>query len=230
MNMEIIRNYINNRLSSAPSLSVKYGVVISIDPLKIKLNKDTIITGKQILLTEGVIRKEFHIAVHTHWFEEDTFVHEHSDGNKLILGTDWDIKALMYNGGLVAPAPSAAIPPSTMAIQGSASTGQIDLKNGQKKYDLSHDAEDDFETLPNPKPTESTVTVKINGEVFPLTKDKDGETEDDVDGNDKYWAVLNYGLHKDDVVILLSLPNNNVYVVLSKLYEVDTSKFQEEEN
>ena len=135
----------------------------------------------------------------------------------------------MYMGGLVAPAPSAAVPPSTMSIQGSASTGQIDLKNGQKQYDLSHDAEDDFETLPNPEPTQSTVTVKINGEEFPLTKDKDGETEDDVDGTDKYWAVLNYGLHKDDVVILLRLPNNNQYVVLSKLYTVEKSKFQEEE-
>lgn len=229
MNMNSIRTYINNLLSSQPKLSVKYGVVISIEPLKIKLNKDTIIQDAQILLTEGVIRKEFHIAVHTHWFEEDTFVHAHSDGNKLILGTDWDIKALMYNGGLVAPAPSAAIPPSTMAIQGAASTGQIDLKNGQKQYDLSHDAEDDFETLPNPEPTASTVTVKINGEEYPLTKDKDGETEEDVDGTDKYWAVLNYGLHKDDVVILLSLPNSNQYIVLSKLYEVKTSKFQEEE-
>ena len=50
-----------------------------------------------------------------------------------------------------------------------------------------------------------------------------------MDGTDKYWAVLNYGLHKDDVVIMLKLPNNNVYVVLSKLYTVEKSKFQEEE-
>ena len=229
MNMSVIKEYIHNQINARPSLNVVYGVVISIEPLKIKLNKELIIEKNQILLTEGVIRKEFHIAVHTHLFEEDTFKHAHSDGNKLILGTDWDIKALMYMGGLVAPAPSAAVPPSTMSIQGSASTGQIDLKNGQKQYDLSHDAEDDFETLPNPEPTQSTVTVKINGEEFPLTKDKDGETEDDVDGTDKYWAVLNYGLHKDDVVIMLKLPNNNVYVVLSKLYTVEKSKFQEEE-
>lgn len=229
MDMSVIKEYIHNQINARPSLNVVYGVVISIEPLKIKLNKELIIEKNQILLTEGVIRKEFHIAVHTHLFEEDTFKHAHSDGNKLILGTDWDIKALMYMGGLVAPAPSAAVPPSTMSIQGSASTGQIDLKNGQKQYDLSHDAEDDFETLPNPEPTQSTVTVKINGEEFPLTKDKDGETEDDVDGTDKYWAVLNYGLHKDDVVIMLKLPNNNVYVVLSKLYTVEKSKFQEEE-
>lgn len=228
MDMSIIRDYVNKAMNERNSLAVTYGVVISIDPLKIKLNKELIIQKNQILLTEGVIRKEFHIAVHTHLFEEDTFKHAHSDGNKLILGTDWDIKALMYMGGLTAPPPSAAIPPSTMSIQGSASTGQIDLKNGQKQYDLSHDAESDFETLPNPEPTKSTVTVKINGEEFPLTKDKDGATEDDVDGTDKYWAVLNYGLHKDDVVIMLKLPNNNVYVVLSKLYMVEKSKFQEE--
>ena len=229
MDMSIIRDYVNKVMNERNSLAITYGVVVSIDPLQIKLNKNTILDKNHLLLTEGVIRKEFHIAVHTHLFEEDTFKHAHSDGNKLILGTDWDIKALMYMGGLVAPAPSAAVPPSTMSIQGSASTGQIDLKNGQKQYDLSHDAEDDFETLPNPEPTQSTVTVKINGEEFPLTKDKDGETEDDVDGTDKYWAVLNYGLHKDDVVILLRLPNNNQYVVLSKLYMVEKSKFQEEE-
>ena len=229
MDMSIIRDYVNKVMNERNSLAITYGVVVSIEPLQIKLNKNTILDKNHLLLTEGVIRKEFHIAVHTHLFEEDTFKHAHSDGNKLILGTDWDIKALMYMGGLVAPAPSAAVPPSTMSIQGSASTGQIDLKNGQKQYDLSHDAEDDFETLPNPEPTQSTVTVKINGEEFPLTKDKDGETEDDVDGTDKYWAVLNYGLHKDDVVILLRLPNNNQYVVLSKLYTVEKSKFQEEE-
>ena len=229
MDMSIIRDYVNKVMNERNSLAITYGVVVSIDPLQIKLNKNTILDKNHLLLTEGVIRKEFHIAVHTHLFEEDTFKHAHSDGNKLILGTDWDIKALMYMGGLVAPAPSAAVPPSTMSIQGSASTGQIDLKNGQKQYDLSHDAEDNFETLPNPEPTQSTVTVKINGEEFPLTKDKDGETEDDVDGTDKYWAVLNYGLHKDDVVILLRLPNNNQYVVLSKLYTVEKSKFQEEE-
>ena len=229
MDMSIIRDYVNKVMNERNSLAITYGVVVSIDPLQIKLNKNTILDKNHLLLTEGVIRKEFHIAVHTHLFEEDTFKHAHSDGNKLILGTDWDIKALMYMGGLVAPAPSAAVPPSTMSIQGSASTGQIDLKNGQKQYDLSHDAEDDFETLPNPEPTQSTVTVKINGEEFPLTKDKDGETEDDVDGTDKYWAVLNYGLHKDDVFILLRLPNNNQYVVLSKLYTVEKSKFQEEE-
>ena len=229
MDMSIIRDYVNKVMNERNSLAITYGVVVSIDPLQIKLNKNTILDKNHLLLTEGVIRKEFHIAVHTHLFEEDTFKHAHSDGNKLILGTDWDIKALMYMGGLVAPAPSAAVPPSTMSIQGSASTGQIDLKNGQKQYDLSHDAEDDFETLPNPEPTQSTVTVKINGEEFPLTKDKDGETEDDVDGTDKYWAVLNYGLHKDDVVILLRLPNNNQYIVLSKLYTVEKSKFQEEE-
>ena len=229
MDMSIIRDYVNRALNERSSLTLTYGVVTSIDPLQIKLNSKIVIEKDQILLTEGVIRKEFHIAVHTHLFEEDTFKHAHSDGNKLILGTDWDIKALMYMGGLVAPAPSAAVPPATMSIQGSASTGQIDLKNGQKQYDLSHDAEDDFETLPNPEPTASTVTVKINGVEFPLCKDEDGEAEDDVDGTDKYWAVLNYGLHKDDVVLLLKHPNNNIYVVLSKLYKTDEAKFREEE-
>lgn len=230
MDMGLIRDYVNRALEERSSLTIAYGMVTSIDPLEIKLNEKVVLKGKQLLLTEGVIRKEFHIAVHTHWFEEDTFVHAHSDNNKLMLGVDWDIKALMYNGGLVAPAPSAAIPPSTMAIQGSASTGQIDLKNGQKQYDLSHDAEDDFETLPNPEPTKSTVTVMINGEEFPLCKDLDGATEDDVDGTDKYWAVLNYGLHKDDLVVLLQLPNKNQYIVLSKVYTVEESKFREEEN
>ena len=198
---------------------VTFGKVKSIDPLEIELMANKmIITGDSLILTEGVIRKEIHIGVHTHLFEKDTFVHAHSDGNKLILGTDWDIKALMYMGGLVAPAPSAAVPPATMSIQGSASTGQIDLKNGQKQYDLTHDNDDDFETLPEAEPTQSVLQVRVNGAEIPLSKDPDGETEEDVDGTDKYWGVLNHGLYVGDVVVLLQCMGGSSFVVLSKAY------------
>ena len=223
-----VNDIIDSRLSDLDIPELCFGKVSSIDPLEIIVNGLITINETNIILTEGVIRKELHIAVHTHLFEEDTFVHAHSDGNKLMLGVDWDIKALMYNGGLVAPAPSAAIPPSSMVIQGSASTGQIDLKNGQKQYDLSHDAEDDFETLPNPEPTKSTVTVKINGEEYPLSKDPDGETEEDVDGTDKYWVVLNHGLHKDDRVVLLRINGGQNFVVLSKVYPKGNYREDEE--
>ena len=131
---KIIENYLNSRHFT----DIEFGKVKSIDPLEIELmSNKVVLPASSLILTEGVIRKEIHIGVHTHIFDNDTFKHSHSDGNKLILGTDWDIKALMYMGGLVAPAPSAAVPPATMSIQGSASTGQIDLKNGQKEDELT---------------------------------------------------------------------------------------------
>lgn len=224
---DLIDTRVEERITSQSLTDICFGKVTSIEPLKIQINKDIIIEEDNILLTEGVIRKEFHIAVHTHLFEKNTFKHAHSDQNMLTLGTDWDIKALMYMGGLIAPAPSAAIPPATMSIQGSASTGQINLKNGKKDYDLSHDSDSDFETLTDPEPTQSRVTVMINGEEYPLSKDPDGATEDDEDGTDKYWAVLNYGLHKDDLVLLLRCQQDQTYVVLSKLYE--KYKFREDD-
>lgn len=198
---------------------VTFGKVKSIDPLEIELMaKKMILTAKELILTEGVIRKEIHIGVHTHLFENDTFVHAHSDNNLLTLGKEWDITALMYNGGLVAPAPSATIPPSSMAIQGSASSGKIELLNGQKKYDLTHDNDDDFETLPEAEPTKSVLQVRVNGCEIPLSKDPDGETEDDEDGTDKYWGVLNHGLYEGDMVVLLQCMGGSSFVVLSKVY------------
>ena len=199
------------------------------DPLQIELMANKIILpASALLLTESVIRKEIHIGVHTHIFDNDTFKHSHSDGNKLILGTDWDIKALMYMGGLVAPAPSAAVPPATMSIQGSASTGQIDLKNGQKQYDLTHDDDRDFETLPVEEPTKSTLQVRVNGVEIPLSKDPNGETEGDEDGSDMYWGVLNHGLYPDDMVLLLKCMQGSKYVVLSRVYNSWYSREDEE--
>ena len=222
---KIIENYLNSRHFT----DIEFGKVKSIDPLEIELmSNKVVLPASSLILTEGVIRKEIHIGVHTHIFDNDTFKHSHSDGNKLILGTDWDIKALMYMGGLVAPAPRAAVPPATMSIQGSASTGQIDLKNGQKQYDLTHDDDRDFETLPVEEPTKSTLQVRVNGLEIPLSKDPNGETEGDEDETDMYWGVLNHGLYPDDMVILIKCLKGSAYVVLSKVYNSWYSREDEE--
>ena len=49
MDMSVIKEYIHNQINARPSLNVVYGVVISIEPLKIKLNKELIIEKNQIL-------------------------------------------------------------------------------------------------------------------------------------------------------------------------------------
>ena len=227
--LNTIQKIAENVVKAQNLTDITFGKVKSIDPLEIVIMSNKItLTAESLILTEGVVRKEIHIGVHTHIFDNDTFKHSHSDGNKLILGTDWDIKALMYMGGLVAPAPSAAVPPASMSIQGSASTGQIDLKNGQKQYDLTHDDDRDFETLPVEEPTKSTLQVRVNGVEIPLSKDPDGETEGDEDGTDMYWGVLNHGLYPDDMVILLKCLNGSAYVVLSKVYGSWYSREDEE--
>lgn len=216
---DIINQSAGEQIESYGAMKLVFGKVKSITPLMISVNNTTILTKEYLVLTEGVIRKEFHVAVHTHWFEDGTFVHAHSDNNMLQHNTDWD------HTHTFAPVPTQLGPQTVNVIS---TTGKINLKNGQKKYDLSHDAEDDFETLPNPEPTASTVTVKINGEEFPLSKDPDGASEEDVDGTEKYWAVLNYGLHMNDIVVMLQCPDKRTHVILSKLYPVAEAKFRED--
>ena len=43
MDMSIIRDYVNKVMNERNSLAITYGVVVSIDPLQIKLNKNTIL-------------------------------------------------------------------------------------------------------------------------------------------------------------------------------------------
>lgn len=212
---DIINQSAGEQIQSYGAMQLTFGKVKSITPIMISVNNTTILTKEHLVLTEGVIRKEFHIAVHTHLFEDGTFKHSHSDQNMLMYNTDWSMN--------FAPVPTQLGPQTINVIQ-----GKIDLKNGQKMYDLSHDTETDFETLPNPEPTNSTVTVKINGEEFPLSKDPDGGSEEDVDGTEKYWAVLNYGLHVNDLVVMLRCPDKRTYVVLSKLYPVKDVKYRED--
>lgn len=207
--IDLIEKLVEQKIAGMPRNDVYVGQVKSITPLQIKLSDGLIIDGTNLILTEGVIRKEFHIAVHTHLFEENTFVHSHSDNNVLQHNTDWDHT---HN---FAPVPTQLGPQTVNVIS---TTGKINLKNGQKKYDLTHDSKTDFETLPNAKPSQSTITVKINGEEYPLSKDPMSQVEDDVDGTTKYWAVLNYGLKKGDLVLLLSCNEGNMFVILSKVY------------
>lgn len=205
--------------ANASLMGICFGTVKSIMPLQIKINSKLTIGADNLILTEGVIRKEFNIDVHTHLFEKNTFKHTHSDNNVLQYNTDWDFTITF------APVPTQLGPQTVSVIT---TVGKINLKNGKKDYDLSHDADDDFETLPNAEPSMGTLTVKINGEEFPLTKDLGGATEGDVDGTTKYWAVLNYGLHQNDKVLLLRCQDGATYVILSKLYTIKESKFQED--
>lgn len=193
---EVIMSHIDN----IPKTDICFGTVTSIEPLKVRINEFTEVDEGNLILTEAVIRKEFHIAVHTHLFEQNTFKHNH--GSPLQYPTDVNLVA---NGNQGAPIATSQL--------------TVTFKDSKKDYDLSHDSEEDFETLPNAEPSASTITVKINGEQVPLSKDPDGESEDDVDGTEKYWAVLNHGLHKDDKVLLLRCMNNQRFVILSKVYE-----------
>jgi len=51
MDMSVIKEYIHNQINARPSLNVVYGVVISIEPLKIKLNKAKFLSKKFCAIT-----------------------------------------------------------------------------------------------------------------------------------------------------------------------------------
>lgn len=196
--LRTIQTIVDKVLSTKTFTDINLGTVSSINPLKIIIMDSMLeLNETNLILTESVIRKEISIKTHKHFFEADYFKHNH--GSPILGG----------NGLNVVVSGQAAFVPAG---------SQVQLKEGQKSFDLS-DPQGEFESLYLPEPTKEYLKVVVNGKEIPLSKDPEGDKEQDKDNSEVYWGVLNHGLYPEDKVLLLQCRQGSKWVVLSKVYE-----------
>lgn len=204
--VNIIQVIVERVIKSHSFTDIAFGEVTSISPLKVKLMDSKLeLNETNLVLTEGVIRKEISIHSHIHYFEKDTFKHNHGSPLTSNYPTDISIAGTAACGAGGGPITIASAKVTTT------------LKDGSKDTDLTH-GEEDIATLENREPTKTMLEVKVNGEIIPLSKDPDGATEPDTNGTDVYWGLINNGLHKGDGVVLMRVKEGALYLILSKMY------------
>lgn len=197
--VNVIQKIVENVLSTKKFTDVCYGVVTSINPIKINLLDSKIeLSENNLILTDGVIRKEISITTHKHYFEKNIFKHNH---NSPLRGETNNVNINIGGQGVYIKAGSS-----------------VKLDGDKKEYDLTAE-EEEISTLVNREPTKSTLKVKVNGFDIPLSKDKDGNKENDTEETNTYWGVINNGLIVGDTVVMLSVKNEQLYIILSKFYD-----------